>query len=510
MLRSMVYCGALSVLVASTACCSAADVEPLGEADAVSLLETAPSSFQRTIVFIHGETWPGQDMFIRGGVDHGAAEQLLGKPCSTSNTECAIPIHHLNLKNTTTEPWKTGDTQLDWYGREASQTGTSGGEPAQGTALDWSTNDWPSSWGAAKTVAADGYGVEPLNMFGAHVWMLDVEMDCSKAFPYEGNAWFEVKSFISNGPGWEGDVHQAGTPYPSINHFGQCGKLNVFRRGDSTALILPTEARDDPYIVGAGDIAYNNGGAAQTASLLSALAPGAAAVFTAGDNTQGNASTEADKMAEYQGWFAPTWGKFLSKLRPAAGNHDFYVAKPYYDYFGAAAGPRGLGYYSYDVGADWHAVVLNSNILSAEQLDWLKGDLAANSSKHVFACWHHPRFSSGQHGDEAALQPYWQALHDHKAEFVFNGHDHHYERFAPQSPSGARDDAGGIREFVVGTGGMSMRPFKSVRPNSEVRETGTWGVLKMVLHPSWYEWVFVPVAGKSFFDTGFAPCHALN
>ncbi|MFN6970591.1 MAG: alpha-amylase [Rheinheimera sp.] len=187
-----------------------------------------PGNFQRTVVLIQAQTQSGQDMFVRGGLDHAMAQQRLGLNCTATNMQCAMPIRHRNLKNTTTAPWKSNDNFLDWYGREASQNAA-----AEGTALDWTTNSWPAGWGALRTVAADGYGVEALNRFGAHYWMLDVDMDCSKTI----NGWFELKAFVKNGQGWEGNIAQPGTPYPSANHMAQCGKLNVFSFGQNAALI---------------------------------------------------------------------------------------------------------------------------------------------------------------------------------------------------------------------------------------------------------------------------------
>jgi len=201
--------------------------------------------WRRTVVFIYGETLPNQDMFLRGGIDHDRAGELLNRDCTTTNMECALPIRHLNLRNATTAPWKDGDSYLDWYGREPLQQGSSNGTQAEGSALDWTTNYWPPEWGEARTVAVDGYGLDPENRFGMHYWKLDVEMDCSKGFLWQGERWFELKSYITNGPGWEQDVwpRQAstptGAPYESANHFAQCGKLNVFHRGSSDATILP-------------------------------------------------------------------------------------------------------------------------------------------------------------------------------------------------------------------------------------------------------------------------------
>lgn len=183
---------------------------------------TNASTWKRTIVFIYGQTEPGQDMFIRGGIDHAYAQNNLATTCTKDNMLCAIPMRHLNLRNSTTEPWKRGDLYLDWYGVELNQDTRS-----QGSALDWTTNFWPPEWGQSHAVKDDGYGETPFNKWGHHYWMVDIEMDCSKTV----NGWFELKSFISNGPGWEADISQANAPYVSRNHFAQCGKLNVFRGG---------------------------------------------------------------------------------------------------------------------------------------------------------------------------------------------------------------------------------------------------------------------------------------
>jgi len=185
--------------------------------------------FRKTVVFIYGKTEPGQDMFIRGGIDHTFANRVLGKNCSENNFECAIPIRYLNNRNQTTNPWKTGDSYLDWYGTESEQN-----LDAEGTVLDWTTNNWPSEWGDSKTYGRDGFGITPYNTYGMHYWMMEVEMDCSKTV----NGWFELKSYISNGPGWEKDVKQGGdAPYFSGNHFARCGKVNVFQRNNSSVII---------------------------------------------------------------------------------------------------------------------------------------------------------------------------------------------------------------------------------------------------------------------------------
>ena len=193
--------------------------------DTVLVKQTGNSTWKRTVIFIFGQTATGQDMFMRGGIDHAYANANLGRTCANTNFQCSMPIRHLNLRNATTAPWKANDNYLDWYGTEAGQSANAVGSPA-----DWTTDFWPPEWGAKKTVAADGHGEEPLNHWGQHYWMLDVEMDCSKSV----NGWFEVKSFISGGPGWEPNLAQPGTPYTSGNHFAKCGEINMFKRGTNT------------------------------------------------------------------------------------------------------------------------------------------------------------------------------------------------------------------------------------------------------------------------------------
>ena len=200
---------------------------PLGpNAQPIDLYGDQPTDIKRTVVFVHGVTQPGQNLFVRGGIDYTYAKNMLGRDCDNDPGACQVAIHHRNLLDPSTMSLDVNDDFLDWLGAEPNQDGSAFGSPA-----DWTTNVWPASYGAQKTVATDGYGVEPLNSWGTDYWMVDVDMDCNKTV----NGWFEVKSFITNGPGWEPDVQQAGTPYPSTNHMGQCGRINVFDRGSSTA-----------------------------------------------------------------------------------------------------------------------------------------------------------------------------------------------------------------------------------------------------------------------------------
>jgi hypothetical protein len=266
-------------------------------------------------------------------------------------------------------------------------------------------------------------------------------------------------------------------------------------------------APGDPVLVGAGDIAdCALDGDTQTASLLDTIA---GTVFTAGDNAYPNGTAQ-----QFQDCYGPTWGRHLARTRPAAGNHDWETKNlaGYYGYFGRAAHPAGKSWYSYDLGT-WHVIVLDSDCdldggcsADSEQGTWLAADLSATRAKCTMAIWHHPRFSSGEHGNDAAVGPFWRALYDAGADVVVNGHDHDYERFAPQNPDGRADDARGLREFVVGTGGAELRPFQASRPNSIVRAAGSDGVIRFVLHPNGYEWRFISTDGQ-FGDSGAGACH---
>jgi hypothetical protein len=269
-------------------------------------------------------------------------------------------------------------------------------------------------------------------------------------------------------------------------------------------------ADPDPIFVGAGDIAdCNSGGPAvskaeATAKLLDGIA---GTVFTAGDNAYNAGTAE-----EYFGCYDPTWGRHKAHTRPTPGNHEYNTtrAAPYYAYFGASAGLAGQGYYSYNLGA-WHIVALNSNIdagAASAQARWLANDLAAHRTSCTLAYWHHPVFSSGEHGNDPYMQEIWRILYSFGADVVLSGHDHHYERFAPQSPTGLADPTHGIREFIVGTGGKSLRPTRSPVPNSQVRESKTYGVLKLTLRPASYDWAFMPIAGETFTDSGSGACVA--
>ncbi len=263
-----------------------------------------------------------------------------------------------------------------------------------------------------------------------------------------------------------------------------------------------------PVLVGAGDIGSCTSSADSATGRLLDRIPGT--VFAAGD-----IAYQSGTASQFAKCYGPAWGRFKGRTRPVPGNHDYVSsgAAPYFAYFGTRAGTAGQGWYAYDVGT-WRVYSLNSNCSSvggcgpgSPQETWLRADLTANPRACVAAIWHHPLFSSGQHGGTGETRPLWDALYEAGADVVINGHDHDYERFAPQAPTGSADAGAGIREFVVGTGGTGLRSFSTVRANSEVRRTGVFGVLKLELKPTSYSWRFVPVSGNTWTDTGSASCH---
>ena len=279
----------------------------------------------------------------------------------------------------------------------------------------------------------------------------------------------------------------------------------------SSANGATSKAVGDPVLVGAGDIASCDdlAGAEATAKLIDKI-PGT--VFAAGDLAYPDGSDE-----QFVNCYGPTWGRFKERTRPAPGNHEYHKggASGYARYFGAAAGDPDKAYYSYDLGT-WHIVALNSECAAiggcdaqSPQTQWLKQDLAQHPGGCKLAYFHKPLFSSGgKHGNDPEVRPLWEVLYGAGADVIINGHDHDYERFAPQDPSGHLDQKRGLREFVVGSGGKnSHRKMGNPEPNSEVRNDDTFGVLKLTLHPGAYDWEFVPEAGKSFKDAGSDPCH---
>jgi Big-like domain-containing protein/calcineurin-like phosphoesterase family protein len=287
-------------------------------------------------------------------------------------------------------------------------------------------------------------------------------------------------------------------------------------KSGSSAITVPGPPPPPPppgaeILVGAGDIANcSSSGDEATANLLAGIS---GTVFTLGDNAYPNGSS-----SDYANCYDPSWGRAKPRTMPSPGNHEYQTANAagYFAYFGGAAGDPTKGYYSYNLGA-WHIIVLNSNsscttiscAAGSAQEQWLRADLAANTAACTLAYWHHPRFNSGaSHGNNTAVGPFWDALYQFGAEIILNGHEHVYERFGPQRPNATADAVNGIRQFTVGTGGAGLYSFKaSPEPNSEARNNTSMGVLKLTLRDGGYDWLFVPVAGSSFTDSGSGTCH---
>jgi len=274
--------------------------------------------------------------------------------------------------------------------------------------------------------------------------------------------------------------------------------ITVYAAGDIARCAYP-----DPAYAGAADTA---------ATVAAGLARDPHAIVLAlGDLTYPHGAAK-----EFTDCYAPTWGRFKDRTWPAPGNHEYYTpgAKPYFAWWGERAG---RGYYSIDLGT-WHVVSLDSNLSGAAhaaQLDWLRADLASHPARCTLAFWHHPLYSSGGHGSVPAMRDAWQLLYDAGAELVLSGHDHDYERFAPQDANGRLDPARGIRQFVVGTGGAYPTPFLLPVAHSEVRDSNRTGVLRLHLYAGGYGWEFVesarvsqaPMFDPAPPDRGSAACH---
>jgi hypothetical protein len=231
-------------------------------------------------------------------------------------------------------------------------------------------------------------------------------------------------------------------------------------------------------------------------------------VVTLGDNVYENGTAE-----EFANCFGPTWGAFKERIRPAPGNHDYNTpgAGPYFDYFGAKAGPDRLGWYSFDFGG-WHFIMLNGVAdvsRGSEQYRWAEADLAqSQDTLCTIAVLHYPAFNSGAtYGSVLAMRPFFDLLQSAGVEMLLSGHEHIYERFAPQRADGTADSLRGMRQFIVGTGGHELNPLALPIPNSEFRYNGGWGVLRLSLREASYDWQFVPVGGGAPLDAGAATCH---
>lgn len=285
--------------------------------------------------------------------------------------------------------------------------------------------------------------------------------------------------------------------------------LAIVALTNSGSFAQEATAQREVILVGAGDVAQCHGKpasesvAAKAAALIEQI-PGP--VFVAGD-----LAYETGKEKEFTNCYGPSWGRFKARTLPAPGNHDYDSpnAAPYYAYWGSAAGQPGKGYYSVQIGS-WRVIALNSNIdadAGSEQERWLRSELKTHRARCTLAFWHHPVFSSGWAGNNPKMRDIFQTLYEAGADLIINGHDHVYERFAPQNAQGSADPVRGIREFIVGTGGADHQWFYEVRANSEVRQSGVFGILKLTLRAEGYAWEFIPIEGETFHDAGEGKCH---
>lgn len=298
----------------------------------------------------------------------------------------------------------------------------------------------------------------------------------------------------------------------------------------------PPESSGGTVVLAAGDIAcdpadssFNNGNGTSTrcrqkftAQLLSA----ADAVFALGD-----VQYECAGLSAFSQSYNPTWGQYKSITFPAVGDEVYLRSgtgcgspgnEGYFAYFGAASHAESDGYYSFDLGG-WHVIVLNSECGSVDrgnaadgcaegspQNDWLEADLAVNSEACTLAFMHKRRFSSRKNGEQTdpKMKPFWDDLYAARADVILGGHSHSYERFESQNPSG-QADPNGIVQFIVGTGGKSHGGLADPAGRLPTSETGTsknFGLLKLTLNPSSYDWKYIVESGSAFSDSGTGNC----
>jgi hypothetical protein len=322
---------------------------------------------------------------------------------------------------------------------------------------------------------------------------------------------------------WSFGDNTTGTGQKPTHTYQTDGTYNVSLTVTNAANVSSTPAATTANInraaaaavlVGAGNVATCGApNDEKTAQLIDAI-PGT--VFTLGDNV-----FEHGTDSEYVSCYSPSWGRFLARTRPTLGNHDYANggsdASGSFDYFGDRfLSSRGLGYYSYDLGS-WHIIVLNDKGdtdpsfkgADATQMQWLADDLNAHPNQCTLAMWHVGLFvSSNTQGwtVNPGHKPLWDLLYAKSVDVVLNGQQHNYERFKPMTPAGDVDEANGIREFNVGTGGESIDNFTVIHPNSETH-AAVFGVLKLTLRAGSYDWAFVPVAGEIYTDSGSGTCH---
>jgi len=371
----------------------------------------------------------------------------------------------------------------------------------------WKLVETWNEWG-------EGTSVEPGNAVKLNTATGKEEIDPS-GYPF-GNLYIDILN--RNLPSLERGTGSGNNPQPPTS-------TNIPVQSSIAPAVLPTSsgnAGKDPVVAVSGDMvcgAASTGAACkqmQTSDLIVAMNP--TAVLALGD-----VQYEQGALSDFQIYYEPSWGRFKNITYPTVGNHEYLTsgASGYYDYFNGVgvqtgrAGDRSKGYYAVNVG-NWRIYILNTNCSQAggcgvgsAQEKWLRADLAANPRACSIATVHHPLWTSGSRANEGGDKtPLYKAFYDARGEIILAGHEHNYERFAPQTANGLLDPSNGVVEFVVGTGGRNFTQFVTTATNSLVRDDKTFGVLKLVLHPNSYDFEFVPIAGSTFTDRGTnISCH---
>jgi hypothetical protein len=413
---------------------------------------------------------------------------------------------------------------LDIYANSANITGFS--------VLKETNNSWVETQITYANAPAVGSAINSSKSFSAGTW---VDVDISSYIKAEGTYSLVLSSTSASQTNLASRKDTAGHVPQLVITTGTGGttssptKTPISTTPTKGPNLVPNGIGSGNVLLIAGDICKHNFGlidytsnCKKTGDLVRSLlaANKGAQVQTLGDNVNNDGGVYS-YTAEYANLYGPNWGSFLNVTHAVMGNHDTYPPggdAAYFSYFGAAAGPKPGGYYSYNVGSSWHIIVLNAECsegsgctATSPQTNWLASDLAANTKPCVMAVWHQPRFTSGRHTNDTTYVPWWNLLYQYKADLVMNGHNHNYERFNPINPS-EQADPNGIREFVIGTGGAPGDGYTyashPLQPNEVVRnQTVQYGVLKMTLSASSYSWTWLPAAGSTFTDSGSANCH---
>lgn len=492
---------------------------PLGLFILLSTVSSSPTSAATSITFV-----PVADSYVNSGSptsNYGTSAQLRADASPVTNSYIRFNITGLSGNITS--------ATLRVYATSSQSTGY--------TAATVGDNTWGETTINYSNAPALGSSLASTGAVSANTWT-----SVNVTAYITGNGTFSVGLATTNSTALAMSSRETGANAPQLVVTTDAGTTaTATSTATRTATPATTTTRtptptptsaSDPFIMAAGDIAcdptnssFNSGQGTSnacrqlyTSNLILNANP--AAVLALGDDQYYCGGYNAFVQS-----YGLSWGRFNAKIHPVPGNHEYLTsggtdcttanagAAGYFQYFGSAAGQSGQGWYSYDIGR-WHLIALNSNCgdvggcsTSSPQGQWLLSDLAAHPAACTLAYWHIPLWSSG--GRAASnMATITQILYKNNADVVLAGHDHDYERFALQDYLGNPDPTRGIRAFVVGTGGANHTVFTTTAPNSEVRNATTFGLLKLTLLATSYDWKFVPDTGTgTFTDSGSASCH---